>query len=95
MPIDLVTQGSARVEDLPDLGLLATWVAVLEASSVSAAAKRLSISQAAVSQRLKLLESALGIELLDRTTRPARPTAAGRWLCPRYGPSRFRRCRAR
>jgi DNA-binding transcriptional LysR family regulator len=67
-------------ESLPDWNLLATWVAVIESGSVSAAAKLLGISQAAVSQRLKLLEAAVGTDLLDRATRPARATPAGELL---------------
>jgi DNA-binding transcriptional LysR family regulator len=64
-------------EQYPDWNLLAAWVATVESESVSEAARRLELSQAAVSMRLKLLESKMGVELLDRGTRPARPTAAG------------------
>ncbi len=64
----------------PEWDLLATWIAVAESGSVSSAAKLLDISQAAVSQRLKLLEVRMGCDLLDRTTRPARPTPAGERL---------------
>lgn len=70
----------AATDNYPDWSLLATWVAVVESGSVSAASRRLEISQAAVSQRLKLLESNVGADLLDRSTRPAQPTAAGQWL---------------
>jgi DNA-binding transcriptional LysR family regulator len=64
----------------PDWELLASWVAVVAAGSVSEAAHVLGISQAAVSQRVRKLESILGTPLLDRTTRPAQPTFAGRHL---------------
>lgn len=64
----------------PDWELLASWVAVMETGSVSCAARLLHISQAAVSQRIKQLESSLGTSLLDRSTRPAQPTAAGQRL---------------
>ncbi|SIT41557.1 Transcriptional regulator, LysR family [Paraburkholderia piptadeniae] len=67
-------------EQFPDWGLLASWVAVVEAGSISDAASRLAISQAGVSLRIKALESILDTSLLDRTTRPARPTAAGQRL---------------
>lgn len=67
-------------EQYPDWDLLVSWVAVVEAGSISDAASRLSISQAGVSQRIKALETTLGTALLDRTTRPARPTAAGQRL---------------
>jgi DNA-binding transcriptional LysR family regulator len=65
---------------LPDWGLLASWVAVVESGSVSDAGRRLHISQAAVSQRIKQLESIFSTALLDRSTRPAQPTAAGQRL---------------
>ncbi|SDV50715.1 LysR family transcriptional regulator [Chitinasiproducens palmae] len=64
----------------PDWELLESWVAVVETGSISEAAKRLRISQAGVSQRVKSVESLLDTVLLDRSTRPARPTAAGQRL---------------
>ncbi|WP_238923437.1 LysR family transcriptional regulator [Achromobacter ruhlandii] len=64
----------------PEWSLLLTWVAVVQAASVSGAARLLGLSQAAVSQRVKQLEAALSTELLDRSTRPARPTPAGELL---------------
>lgn len=64
-------------ETRPDWELLASWVAVIETGSVSDAARMLHISQAAVSQRLKQLETVFSTPLLDRSTRPAQPTAAG------------------
>jgi DNA-binding transcriptional LysR family regulator len=67
-------------EQYPDWDLLASWVAVVESGSISDAASRLGISQAGVSQRIKILESVLDTTLLDRATRPARPTAAGQRL---------------
>ncbi|WP_191577351.1 MULTISPECIES: LysR family transcriptional regulator [Achromobacter] len=67
-------------ENYPEWSLLLTWVAVVEAASVSGAARLLGFSQAAVSQRIKQLETAMSTELLDRSTRPARPTPAGELL---------------
>src|SRR3569832_270292 len=64
----------------PDWELLASWVAVIESGSVSEAARLLHISQAAVSQRIKQLETIFATALLDRSTRPAQPTAAGQRL---------------
>lgn len=64
----------------PDWELLASWVAVIEAGSVSEAARLLRISQAAVSQRVKQLETIFATPLLDRSTRPAQATAAGQRL---------------
>lgn len=64
----------------PDWELLASWVAVIETGSVSDAARLLHISQAAVSQRIKQLETIFSTALLDRSTRPAQSTAAGQRL---------------
>jgi len=70
----------SSTENYPEWNLLLTWVAVVEAASVSGAARLLGFSQAAVSQRIKQLEAAMSTELLDRSTRPARPTPAGELL---------------
>ncbi len=59
---------------------LGSWVALVETGSVSAAARRLEISQAGVSQHVRQLEEAFATSLLDRSTRPARPTASGQRL---------------
>lgn len=68
------------VDGYPDWDLLANWVAVVESGAVSAAARRLRVSQAAVSQRVQRLELMMKTSLLDRGTRPARPTPAGQRL---------------
>ena len=59
---------------------LLSWLAVMEAGSVSAAAVSLGVSQATVSQHIHQLETLYGTDLLDRSTRPARPTASGQRL---------------
>jgi DNA-binding transcriptional LysR family regulator len=59
---------------------LGSWVAVVETGSVSAAATRLLISQAGVSQHIRQLEQHFDTVLLDRSTRPARATASGQRL---------------
>lgn len=59
---------------------LITWVAVVETGSVSAAATRLGVSQASVSQHIRHLEAFCGAELLDRSTRPGKLTASGQRL---------------
>lgn len=64
----------------PSWEQLASWVALVETGSVSAAALRLEISQAGVSQHVRQMEESLGAPLLDRTTRPAHPTASGQRL---------------
>jgi LysR family transcriptional regulator (chromosome initiation inhibitor) len=55
--------------------------AVLQESSFERAARRLSITQSAVSQRIRQLENELGQILLVRS-KPVRPTPAGRRLLP-------------
>lgn len=57
---------------------LAVFAAVVEAGSLSAAARRLALSKAAVSDQLRRLEERLGARLLDRSTRRLSPTEAGR-----------------
>jgi DNA-binding transcriptional LysR family regulator len=50
---------------------------VVEAESYSEAAEKLGISRSAVSKRVMQLEAALGVRLLNRTTRRVIPTEAG------------------
>jgi DNA-binding transcriptional LysR family regulator len=54
------------------------FVAVVEAGSLSAAARCLARSQPTVSRQLAALETRLGARLLERSTRKIRLTAAGR-----------------
>lgn len=57
------------------------WLAVLEQQgSFTAAAQHLSVSKAAVSQRMRELEQALGAPLIKRTTRSVRLTEQGQQL---------------
>jgi DNA-binding transcriptional LysR family regulator len=56
---------------------LAYFVAVVDARSFTAAAARLGVSKAVVSQQVARLEAALGITLVARTTRRTEPTVAG------------------
>lgn len=56
---------------------LETYQAVVEAGSFNLAADRLSTSAATVSRRINSLESALGVRLLNRTTRNINLTEAG------------------
>lgn len=51
--------------------------AAAETGSMSKAAAKLGISQAAISQQIKQVESALDTQLFDRSARPFRLTAAG------------------
>ena len=53
------------------------FVAVVDMGSVARAALRLNLTQPAISRRVQRLEQALGVTLLDRDQKPARPTRAG------------------
>src|SRR5256885_7292238 len=62
------------------------FVAVVDMGSVGRAALRLNLTQPAISRRVQRLEEDLGITLLDRDSKPARPTRAGE--------AAYRRCMA-
>src|SRR4051812_10491921 len=53
------------------------FCAVVEQGSITGAARRLFLSQPAVSQQVQALEHTLGLVLLDRSRRPLTPTEAG------------------
>lgn len=57
---------------------LALFAKVVEAGSMSGAARVLTLSPAMVSKRIARLEARLGVRLLARTTRKLEPTARGR-----------------
>jgi DNA-binding transcriptional LysR family regulator len=54
------------------------FLAVVDAGSIMGAAARLHLTQPAVTRRVQGLEEALGAQLLDRVSKPLKPTAAGR-----------------
>jgi DNA-binding transcriptional LysR family regulator len=60
-----------------ELTQLKSLVAIVEAGSVSGAARRQGVSQPAVTQQLRLLEQDLGLPLFERTGRGLVLTAAG------------------
>ncbi|WP_395669891.1 LysR family transcriptional regulator ArgP [Rhodoferax sp.] len=62
-----------------DTDALECLAAIVEEGSFERAAVRLSVTQSAVSQRLRALEAQVGAVLLVRS-RPLKPTAAGRLL---------------
>jgi len=57
---------------------LQAYVAVIETGSIVAAASRLHLTQPGITRRVQSLESMLGVELLDRQSKPLKPTCAGR-----------------
>ena len=63
-----------------NLNRLVVFAAVVEAGSLTAAAKRLGLTKTVVSSHLKKLEEELGVTLIGRTTRRMRLTDIGREL---------------
>jgi DNA-binding transcriptional LysR family regulator len=61
-----------------ELGDLRAFVAIAERGSFHAAATEIHLSQPALSRRIAKLEGALGVRLLERTTRKVDLTAVGR-----------------
>jgi DNA-binding transcriptional LysR family regulator len=59
------------------------FVAVAEELSVSGAARRLHLSQPALSRQIAVLEEEMGVVLFDRVRKRMRLSEAGRWLLPR------------
>ena len=68
-------------QNLPFKALRA-FEAAARHSSVSGAARELSVTHSAISHQLKLLEAQLGIRLFERTNRGLQITAAGELLLP-------------
>ncbi|NLG75367.1 MAG: LysR family transcriptional regulator [Xanthomonadaceae bacterium] len=65
---------------------LAAFVAVARERSFTKAAAKLAVSQSALSQTIRSLETRLGVRLLTRTTRSIAPTAAGERLLQSIAP---------
>lgn len=65
-----------------DLEGLEAFVAVAEHGGFNKAADRLHITQTALTRRIQKLESALGLKLLDRTTRQVALSSIGRDFLP-------------
>lgn len=66
----------------PTVDQLRTFLAIAEALSFRAAARRLAVAPAVVSERVRQLEAALGVALFRRTTRSVALTAQGQALVP-------------
>src|SRR5690606_6224277 len=62
------------------------FLAVMETGSFTAAAERLGTSSGQASKLVSRLESALGVQLLSRTTRAVAPTEAGQAYFDRLRP---------
>lgn len=72
---------------LPDLNALAVFALVAEERSFRAAADRLGVTRSAVSQVIRRLEEAMGIALVQRTTRSVSLTEAGQQLFDQVAPA--------
>ena len=59
------------------------FVAVVDNGSVGKAALRLHVTQPAITRRVQRLEETLRLVLLDRDSKPARPSRAGESIYPR------------
>lgn len=71
----------ARSDDLPfDLRGLSIFLAVCETGAMAGAARRLGLTQPAVSSAVAELEQRIGAELFDRSVRPIAVTPAGALL---------------
>ena len=66
----------------PSLVFLRARSAVIEEANFTRAAARVHVSQPGVSAQIRRLEKELGQPLIDRSTRPLRPTEAGRAVLP-------------
>ena len=53
------------------------FISVAELKSFTKAAERHSVTQTAITQQIRGLEEALGVQLVDRASRPIRLTVAG------------------
>ena len=69
-----------------DLNDIVAFLAIARERSFTRAAAQLGVSQSALSQTLRGLESRIGLRLLTRTTRSVAPTEAGERLLRAAGP---------
>lgn len=67
-----------QTENPMKLDEIEAFVAVVRSQSLSQAADSLALTQPAVTRRIQNFEEALGVELLDRNTKPLRTTPMGR-----------------
>src|ERR1700757_4890154 len=75
--VQLAAEPGDRLGTVMELRELSAYVAVVEEGGMSAASRRLHVSQSALSQTVSALERELGVTLLERTSTGVRPTEAG------------------
>ncbi len=66
-----------RISRIPDLEALRLLVAIARQGSIGAAAREIGVSQQAASERLRAMETTVGLTLVRRTARGSDPTEAG------------------
>lgn len=71
----------------PEFAELTAFVAVAENKSFTRAAAQLGMATSTLSQTIRVLESRLGVRLLNRTTRSVAPTDAGERLLTQLQPA--------
>ncbi len=74
--------GMSNKEYRPTLAQLRTFATIAECKHFGTAATKLSISQPSLSQALVALETGLGVQLIERSTRKVIVTPAGEKLLP-------------
>jgi LysR family transcriptional regulator, regulator of abg operon len=74
---------AAALHPWPDPTALLLLAEIADAGSVTGAARRLGLSQSAVSKQLRRLEDTLGVCLFERGRRGIQPTEYGQALMPR------------
>src|SRR5258707_7591920 len=70
-----------------ELSVMSAFLAVADERSFTKAAKRLGVTQSALSHAIRGLEEQVGVRLLARTTRSVAPTEAGEQLLGGMRPS--------
>jgi DNA-binding transcriptional LysR family regulator len=78
--VQVAGQGGVWCGEVMELREMRAFIAVAEEGGLSAAARRLHVSQPALSQTINTLERQLGVQLLVRTRTGAQPTDAGMTL---------------
>ena len=70
-----------------ELSVMSAFLAVADERSFTKAAKRLGVTQSALSHAIRGLEDQVGVRLLARTTRSVAPTEAGEQLLDELRPA--------
>lgn len=81
-PIPLLSAGQTPSPS-PEPGALMLFADIADAGSVTLAARRMGLSQPALSKQLKRLEDQLGVALFERSQRGIRASEYGQALLPR------------